>query len=248
MTSSSAREETLISHLEALRKTLLKCLIATAVCYPAGYWMVPEIVNLLIQWSFPESIGKLHYFSPLEVFWVKLKLGFILAIILAYPYNIFQLWKFLLPALYGHERRALGRWISLSSILFLSGTVFCITLVLPLLMDFAGSFTSPELQAMLGLENFLHLAGMMILAFGIMFQTPMLVLIAIRFNLVSRETLIRKRPYVMTAILIIAAILTPPDIVSQLLMAVPTWLLFELGLILSAGSRTNADTRIKTNL
>ncbi len=244
MTSSVFGKESLVSHFEALRKTLLKCIVATALCYPVGYWITPDVINQLIQWSFPENIGKLHYFSPLEAFWVKLRLGFILAMIFAYPYNIFQFWKFLLPALYDNERKSLGKWITLSSILFFSGIAFCTVCVLPLLMDFAGSFSSPELQAMFGLENFLSLAGMMMLAFGIMFQTPILVFIAIRFDFVSRETLSRKRPYIMTGILIIAALLTPPDVISQILMAIPTWLLFELGLILSGNIDVKTGGRI----
>lgn len=111
-------------------------------------------------------------------------------------------------------------------------------------MDFAGSFYSPELQAKFGLKNFLSLAGMMMLAFGIMFQTPILVFIAIRFDFVSGDTLSRKRPYIMTGILIIAALLTPLDVISQILMAIPTWLLFELGLILSGNINVKTGGRI----
>ena len=111
-------------------------------------------------------------------------------------------------------------------------------------MDFAGSFYSPELQAKFGLENFLSLAGMMMLAFGIMFQTPILVFIAIRFDFVSGDTLSRKRPYIMTGILIIAALLTPLDVISQILMTIPTWLLFELGLILSGNINVKTSGRI----
>lgn len=111
-------------------------------------------------------------------------------------------------------------------------------------MDFAGSFYSPELQAKFGLENFLSLAGMMMLAFGIMFQTLILVFIAIRFDFVSGDTLSRKRPYIMTGILIIAALLTPLDVISQILMAIPTWLLFELGLILSGNINVKTGGRI----
>ena len=100
-------------------------------------------------------------------------------------------------------------------------------------MDFAGSFYSPELQAKFGLENF-----------GIMFQTLILVFIAIRFDFVSGDTLSRKRPYIMTGILIIAALLTPLDVISQILMAIPTWLLFELGLILSGNINVKTGGRI----
>ena len=127
----------------------------------------------------------------------------------------------------------LGLWIFFSSVLFAGGIAFCIGLILPMLMRFSGGFATPELQPVLGLANFLNLAGWLMLAFGVMFQSPIAVLLAVRFGVISAETIRRKRPYVMTGILIAAAILTPPDIVSQVMLAVPTWLLFELGLILA---------------
>ena len=110
---------------------------------------------------------------------------------------------------------------------------FCGALILPMLMNFSGGFATPELQPILGLANFLNLAGWLMLAFGVMFQAPIVVLLAVRFGVISAESLRKKRAYIMTAILIVAAILTPPDIVSQVALAIPTWLLFELGLFLA---------------
>ncbi len=226
-------ENTLISHLEALRRTLIACVAVTALAYPVGFFVSPYAINFLVHWSFPESIGKLHYFAPMEVFWVQLKLALILALGIAYPWNAWQLWRFLLPALYKGERKALGWWVVFSTMLFLGGVAFCIGVILPLLMNFSGGFATPELQPILGLANFLNLAGWLMLSFGVMFQSPILVLLAVRFGVISTETLAKKRPYIMTAILIVAAVLTPPDIVSQVMLAVPTWLLFELGLFLA---------------
>jgi sec-independent protein translocase protein TatC len=117
--------------------------------------------------------------------------------------------------------------------LYFGGMAFCIGLSLPLLLRFSGGFATPELQPVLGLANFLNLAGWLMLSFGAMFLTPILVLLAVQLGIITAETLRRKRPYVMTAILIAAAILTPPDIVSQVMLAVPSWLLFEFGLFLA---------------
>ena len=227
-------EASLISHLEALRQTLLTCLTATALCYPAGYMMAPEAIDLLLNWCFPGNGGNLYYFSPLEVFWVHLRTGFFLAIMLACPYILFQIWRFVLPALYRHEKKPVLFWSILSVSLFLSGMAFSILAVLPLVTQFAISFSTSHIHAMIGLENFLYLAGMMMLACGIMFQMPVIVFILIRSGLVSRQTLAGKRPFIMTGILIAAAVLTPPDVLSQLLLAVPSWLLFELGLFLAS--------------
>ncbi len=234
-------ENTLISHLEALRSALLKIFAVTALLYPAAYLLTPCAIRELIRWCVPESMGKLHYFSPMEVFFVQLKLALILALVLAYPWNIMQVWKFLAPALYPKERKTFVGWIAFSSVLFLGGAAFCIALILPMLMRFSGGFATVELQPVLGLANFLSLAGWLTLSFGVMFQAPAAVLIAVKLGVISTASLRQKRPYVMTVILIIAAILTPPDVVSQLMLAVPTWLLFELGLFIAKRIEEKTD-------
>ena len=222
----------LIAHLEALRTALWKIILVTAVLYPIGYFASPYIIRWLTKWCFPGG-GKLYYFTPMEVFWVQLKLALVLSLVAAYPWNMRQLWNFVLPALYPGERRALGWWLVFSTLLFLSGGTFCVAAILPLLMRFSHGFATPELTPMLGLSEFLELSGWLTLSFGLMFQAPIVVLLAVRFGLVSADSLAKKRPYVVTAILVLAALLTPPDIVSQVMLAVPTWLLFELGLLLA---------------
>ncbi len=234
-------ENTLIAHLEALRRTLLRIFAASALLYPAAFFLSPRVIRFLVHWCFPPDQGQLHYFAPLEVFWVQLKLSLVLALAMAYPWNIFQIWHFLLPALYRKERKVLGWWIVFSSALFFAGIAFCIGLILPMLMRFSGGFATPELRPMLGLANFLHLAGWLMLAFGLMFQSPVLVLLSVRFGIISAESLKRKRPYVLTGILIAAAILTPPDVVSQLMLALPTWLLFECGLLFAQKMERKSD-------
>ena len=222
-----------ISHLEALRFTIIRMLVATALMYPLGYLLCPPVINALVRWCCPPSIGTLHYFAPMEVFFVKLKLALVLALALAYPWNIYQVWLFILPALYKDERHALIYWLLSSTMLFVLGVAFCIGFILPLLMKFSGGFATMELQPLLGISSFVTLSGWLMLAFGLMFQVPILVLLMVRFGLVSYDSLRRKRPYVMVVILVLAAILTPPDVVSQLMLALPTWLLFEIGLFIS---------------
>jgi sec-independent protein translocase protein TatC len=141
-------------------------------------------------------------------------------------------WSFLLPALYPSERRNLKLWLGLATLLFLAGAVFCLVTVLPLLLKFSAGFAGQDLRPVLGLANVLNMAIILLFGFGMMFQVPLAVLLAIRFRLISSETLRRSRPYVIIGILILAAILTPPDVISQLMLALPTWLLFEIALIL----------------
>ncbi|MGI6494890.1 MAG: twin-arginine translocase subunit TatC [Kiritimatiellia bacterium] len=232
-------ESSLLAHLEALRRVLLRILAGTAILYPFAYLAAPRLIRLMVGWSFPDGGGALYYFEPMEVFLIQLKLAFAVSLAAAFPWNMAQIWGFLVPALYPGERRALGWWIVFSSILFFAGVVFCALFVLPLLMRFSMSFSSASVRPMLGLGAFLGLAGWLSLSFGVVFQAPLAVMLAVRFHVVRAATLARSRPYVMVAILVIAAILTPPDVVSQLLLAVPTWLLFEVGLFFA--------TRIERN-
>lgn len=226
-------EATLSTHLEALRTALLRCVWVTCLLFPIGYWLSPNVIAWLIEHSFPASQGALHYFAPMEVFWVQLRLGLVLALVIAFPWNAIQIWRFLLPALYPEERRDLLRWVFAASGLFFLGVGFCVTLILPLLMRFSLGFATPQLEPLLGLGKFIELSGWLMLSFGILFQIPVAVLLAVRFRWVNAVQLQTLRPYVMTLILVLAAVLTPPDVVSQILLAVPTWLLFEWGLWLA---------------
>ena len=224
-------ENTLIGHLEDLRSSLLKIIYAIIILYPVAYYFSSDAIELLIKWCFKDTSVQLHYFAPMEVFWQQLQLSLILALAIAYPWSVMQIWNFLLPALYKEERKALGSWIIISTLLFFGGIIFSVGFILPLMMKFSIGFSSESIKATIGLANFLNLSGWLSLAFGVMFQAPIIVLLIVRFGLVSSNTLAYCRPYVMTVILIISAVLTPPDVVSQVMLAVPTWLLFEIGLM-----------------
>lgn len=237
---NTAGDNTLLDHVEALRSALLRCLAVTALLLPVGYAVTPHVIVGLMSWCLPPELGGLHFFSPLEVFLIRLKLALLLALVAAYPWNLMQLWRFLVPALHDHERRLLRRWVVAASLLFFAGVIFSVLLVLPLLMRFASQFADDQLRPMLGLAQFLGVSGWLSLAFGLMFQTPVLVVPAVRLGLVSVVGLRRRRPVVMTVILIVAAILTPPDVISQLLLAIPTWLLFELGVFWAGRQKDRA--------
>jgi len=168
------------------------------------------------------------------VFMVNLRMGCILAAILCYPYVAYRLWHFLLPALYDEERKAWRHWLVGSSFLFFAGGAFCVAAVLPLIMKFAASFASDTITPLIGLSQFISLAGKLVLAFGIMFQMPIAVCILVRFGLVGLDAIRNSRPYVLIVILLVSALLTPPDILSQGMLAAPTWLLFELGILLAS--------------
>lgn len=242
--------ENFVSHLEALRGALLRCVIVTAALLPPGYVLAPCAISALTAWCFPEG-ASLHYFAPMEVFFVQLRLALVIALVLAYPWNAAQIWRFVLPALYKHEHRALSRAVLVSTLLFACGAAFCAGLVLPAAMKFSSSFATGSIEASIGLANFVSLAGWLTLAFGLMFQTPVIALSAVRLGIVSADGLARKRPYVTTLILVAAGILTPTNVISQLIMAVPAWLLFELWLLAARRlERRNAEgaARVENSL
>lgn len=128
------------------------------------------------------------------------------------------------------------------------GAGFCLGTILPLLMRFSAGFATPNLKPVIGLAGFLELSGWLLLSFGLMFQFPLAVILAVRFGAVRVETLRRGRPYVVVGILILAAILTPPDVVSQLLLAVPTWILFEIGLLIAARQQKRREAAAAAEL
>lgn len=234
------QDEPLIAHLEALRKAIINCGVAAVVLYPVSYWASPYIIDFLVKLCIPSNVGTLHYFAPMEVFWTQLNLSLFIALLLAFPWNIWQLWKFLLPALYDSEARALKLWILSSTFLFAAGVAFCIYFILPIIMGFSGSFATEGIQPIIGLQNFLSLAGWLMLAFGVMFQSPIAVLLSVRFGLTTTDSLREKRPYAIIIIFFLSALLTPPDVVSQILLGVPTWLLFEAGILLASKLETQA--------
>lgn len=218
-------------HLAELRKTLLSIIICVVILFPFGYFLAPYCIDWLIKWSFSGQLLKLNFFSPMEVFIVNLKIGFIIALAIGFPYIIYKIWKFLLPALYDKEKKFLKIAVFCSTFLFVCGVSVCIAFVLPLIIKFSMSFATEQIQPILGINNFLGLSGLLMLAFGLMFQFPIAIYFLVKFDIVSIETLTDKRPYIVIIILIVSAILTPPDVISQLMLAIPTYILFELGII-----------------
>ncbi|MCQ2788834.1 MAG: twin-arginine translocase subunit TatC [bacterium] len=231
--SEIGKEQTFLEHLEDLRKMILNCIFPIVALSPIGFYLAPKLINFLMTNSLPNSAAKFHYFSPMEVFIVQLKTGIVISFILCFPIIVKEVKKFILPALYKDEKKFLTFLIVSSSILFLLGVFCCIFLILPLIMKFSFSFSNAHLEQTIGISNFINLAAGLILAFGLMFQFPLAIIVLIKIGLVELETIQKLRPYVIVVILILSALLTPPDIASQVMLAIPTYLLFEIGLLLA---------------
>ena len=152
-------DETLLGHLAALRRSLLRAAAGVAALLLPGFLAAPAATRALVRWAVPERLGALHYFAPLEAFRAQLHVGFVLALAAAWPWVALQAWAFVRPGLREEEARALRRWIPLSTLLFLGGALFACGAVMPLAMAFAASFAEPGLAPVIGLGAFLRLAG-----------------------------------------------------------------------------------------
>ncbi len=225
--------ETLISHLEALRETLLKCFISLGAVLPFTLFLAPKALNYLIKILIGTNKVTFNYFSPAEVFILQIKMAVVIDLIICFPYIAKKLWDFILPALYEHERKFIKSIVMVSSGLFVCGVVFCLFLILPLIINFGISFATSDIKAVFGISNVINLSLWLAVVFGLMFQMPLITYSLIKSGFVDYKTIADKRPYVVVGLLVIAAVLTPPDVVSQVMLFIPAYALFELGLLFS---------------
>ena len=235
------KDESIISHIEAFRTMLLKCIKAVGIVLIPMLLVAPKCLDFFINLILRGNNISLNYFSPAEVFVIQIKFALVLDIILCFPYIAKQVWNFCVPALYDHERKFIKSIVFTSSALFILGSMFCLFVILPLIINFGMSFSTSNIQAVLGISNVVNLSIWLILAFGVMFQLPLITHALIKSDIVSYNTIKKSRPYVIVGLLIIAGILTPPDVVSQVMLFTPTYLLFELGLLFSRSKKKNEE-------
>lgn len=227
------KDESLISHLEALRETLLKCLISLCIVIPFTLWLSPYVLNFLVKVIAGSDKVSFNFFSPMEVFMLQLKAALLLDVIVCFPYMAKKIWDFILPALYDNEKKFIKTVVFASTFLFLLGACFCIFVIMPIVVKFGLSFAGENITPVFGLSNIINLTLVMAASFGTMFQMPLITIALVKSGVISYESLSDKRPYVIVIILILAAIFTPPDVISQLMLGTPTYLLFEAGLLLA---------------
>lgn len=216
-------------HIEALRTMLFRS-IGTFVllCVPAWFAAQP-LLDYLLDNAVPQGIT-VHYFTVMEPFLTLIKLSGCVAFIASLPFTLFFVWQFVSPALLPDEKRAIGPMLIASLLLAYGGIALTYFLIIPKVIQFSMSFATDNLNPVLGIGSFVSLLLSLAVASAILFQFPILLFVLLSVGLVSTETLESKRSIIVVVILILAAILTPPDIISQLALAIPTWLLFELSI------------------
>ena len=234
--NKATADETILPHLEAFRQLLLHCLAALGVVFIPAFLAAPMCMNMLIS-VLLHSSQSLNYFTPLEVFFVQLKLAFVIDLIFCAPWIAWSVWRFLLPALYESERKIIRNLSLYAAGLFITGVCGCLFFIMPTVIRFGLSFETLHLHAVWSVEALIDLALKLSVVFGLMFQFPLMTYACIRLKIVSKEKIKQKRPAVFLGILILSALLTPPDIISQLLLALPTYCLFEFGLFFAKAEK-----------
>ena len=235
------QESTLVSHLEALRRALLRSLVALAIGIIPLFLTSPYVLDWFCAQITLQSGITLHYFSPMEVFLLQVKIAALLDCVVFSPYIAWNIWQFVLPGLYDREKRFIRSIAALTSLLFIAGVAFCLIGCFPLVVQFGMSFATEAMMPVFGISNLVSLALWLSLAFGCMFQFPLVTYAIIRSGVVNYETVYHKRPYVVIGVFIITALLTPLDIVSQIILGLPTYLLFELGLLAARRYKKNSQ-------
>jgi sec-independent protein translocase protein TatC len=225
----------LLDHLIELRKRLLWALLALAVAFAVCLYFAKPIFAVLVQPLLAAGQGKIIYTDIFEAFFVEIKVGFFSATMVAFPVFATQLWKFVAPGLYAKEKKAFLPFLFMTPVLFTAGAAMAYYVAMPValkfLLGFSGDVGGVTQEALPGVGNYLNFVTKFIFGFGIAFLLPVLLMLLEAAGIVTRAQLSGGRRYAIVGAFAIAAVLTPPDIVSQLLLAVPLCLLYELALI-----------------
>jgi len=238
----------LLEHLIELRTRLVRAVAALAVAFAVCLYFADDIFALLVRPlanAFPEGQGRLVYTKLYEAFFVEIKVALFAAFFVSFPIIANQLWAFIAPGLYAREKKAFLPFLIATPILFTLGASLAYFMVMPTafrwFLGFEGTTAGLPQEALPAMGEYLSLVMHFILAFGISFLLPVLLLLLNRAGLVSRDQLATSRRYVIVGIFIVAAVITPPDVISQLLLAVPLLALFEGSLVLMRLSERKAQ-------
>ena len=232
--ASDDRTMPLLGHLEELRARIIKALIAVGLAFLPAYLFAGSLFALLtqpLQRAVPNPVTLIGT-SPAEAFFTKLKVSFIAALFLASPVVFYQIWQFIAPGLYEHERRYVIPFVLFGTFFFLLGAAFCHIVVLPVgYAFFLEQYESIGVRATLRISEYLTFTARMLLAFGVTFELPVLAFFFARVGLITHKMLLGAFRYAIVIIFIVAAVLTPgPDVASQLLLATPLLLLYGLSI------------------
>lgn len=222
-------------HLIELRTRLLRVVAAVLLCAIAAFFVADELYRLLsapMLAALPAD-SKLIVTGPIEYFMVVLKISVVAGLFLASPWVLYQLWAFISPGLYQHERRYASAFVVSGTLFFVGGAAFCYFVVFPMGLPFLIGLNPPDVIGMYRVGEYYSFAVRLLLAFGIAFELPVVVVLLSLLGVVDPAQLTRFRKYALVLSFVVGAVLTPPDVISQAAMAVPLYLLFEGGVLVA---------------
>ncbi len=250
---SDAPEESFISHLVELRDRLLRSLIAIGVvfgglCLYPGPGEIYDLLALPLTQTLPEG-AKMVAIGVITPFMVPLKITAMVAFVVALPFILYQAWAFIAPGLYAHEKRLGIPLIISSTFLFLLGMSFCYFFVFGQVFKFIAGFAPKSITPAPDIEAYLSFVLTMFVAFGIAFEVPVALVVLVKLGMVTVDKLKEWRSYFIVGAFVVAAVVTPPDVVSQLALAIPMCILYELGILFARlVSKPVPSARVATDL
>ncbi|ACC71918.1 twin-arginine translocase subunit TatC [Paraburkholderia phymatum] len=227
-------EETFISHLVELRDRIIRAGIAVIVVFVGLVYWAPDIFRLLarpLMNNLPKD-GKMIVTDVTGSFFVPMKVTMLVAFVIALPIVLYQIWAFVAPGLYQHEKKLVGPLVGSSYTLFLCGMAFAYFVVFPTIFRVMAHYNAPlGAEMTTDIDNYLSFVLTMFIAFGVTFEVPIVVVLLVRMNVLTIKKLKEIRPYVIVGAFVISAVVTPPDVFSQLILAIPLIVLYEAGII-----------------
>jgi sec-independent protein translocase protein TatC len=232
---SSGAGDTFISHLVELRSRVVK---ASAVVIAVFLCMMPWAGRIYDFLAHPMMVAlpagsKMIATGVITPFLIPVKVTLLVAFIVALPWVLYQAWAFVAPGLYAHEKRLIAPLVISSSLLFVAGVAFCYYFVFAVVFNFVNDFAPASVSVAPDIDSYFGFVMTMFVVFGLTFEVPIVVIVLVRMGLVTVEKLKEIRPYVIVGAFVIAAVVTPPDILSQLLLAIPLWVLYEVGVFIA---------------
>lgn len=224
------REMSFLEHLDDLRGVLIRSLVAF-VALSVGYWFVSARVMDFLIADLP--VDHLNFFSPSEAFMTRMKISFVLGLMTAFPYILFLTWRFVSPGLFANERKTIYPFVVSASALFYAGVIFCYLVLIPVVIEFLLGFGTERLTPLLSVSAYFAMVARLSFTFGIVFQLPLIVLVLALVGIITPEMLLRQWRYAVVIVFVVSAVLTPPDPVSQVLMAGPVLLLYAVSVFLA---------------
>ena len=240
--AQETNKQPLGEHLVALRKILLRSAAAISIAFLAVFYLAIDPIMNLITGPIVERGIQVIYTEMSAALVTKLKVAFIAGAVLACPYVFWQVWSFIKPALYAHEQKAFRMTFAAAVLLFLMGVLFCYAAVYFLAVDFFLVAGENLATPMLAIDKYVSFLFGFVLPFGLAFELPVALYITTKMGLTNYEMLASKRKFVILAVVIIAAFLTPPDVVSQIMLAIPILILFEISLLICKGVKPQKQT------